>query len=96
VAGSSARRIECIARQVRGGSARVERVGGLNADSTPWSLNEAQAIREIEAGTTKFYCDAYGQSYLVVVGTDRSGVKLLKAAIDGDSPECLLRLPDCR
>jgi hypothetical protein len=96
VAPSSARRIECIARQPRGGGARVTRVGGLDSDGTPWSMTEAQAIREIETGKMKFYCDVYGQSYLVVVGTDKSGVKFLKGAIDGDSPACLLRLPECR
>jgi hypothetical protein len=73
----------------------VTRVGGLNSDGSPWSMEEAQAIRDIEAGRSKFYCDIYGQSYLVVVGTDKSGAKFLKAAIDGDSPACLLRLPDC-
>jgi isocitrate lyase len=54
------------------------------------------AIREIEAGRTKFYCDVLGQSYLVVVGTDKTGAKFLKTAIDSDSPDCLLRLPRCR
>ena len=93
---SSARRIECIARQTGGEGARVGRIGGLNSDGTPWSVSEAQAIQEIESGKTKFYCDVYGQSYLVVVGTDRSGIRFLKAAIDGDSPACLLRLPECR
>jgi hypothetical protein len=37
-----------------------------------------------------------GQAYLVLVARDASGVKFLKAAIDADSPTCLLRLPDCR
>jgi hypothetical protein len=96
VVASFARRIECTARQTRGDAVRVTVVGGLNLDGTSWSMTEAEAIREIESGRGKFYCDVYGQSYLVVVGTDKSGVKFLKAAIDADSPTCLLRLPECR
>jgi hypothetical protein len=59
-------------------------------------MSESEAILEIETGRTKFYCDVLGQSYLVVVGTDKSGAKFLKTAIDPDSPDCLLRLPRCR
>jgi hypothetical protein len=72
------------------------RIGGGNADGTAWAMTEAEAIREIEAGRMKFYCDASGQSYLVVVASGKSGAKFLKAAIDGDTPACLLRLPRCR
>jgi hypothetical protein len=93
---AAARRIECIRQHDSGKSTRITHVGGSNADGTPWGMSESEAIREIEAGRAKFYCDVLGQSYLVVVGTDRSGAKFLKTAIDPDSPDCLLRLPRCR
>jgi hypothetical protein len=93
---AAARRIECIRQRERGKSARVAYIAGFDSDGTPWGMQESEAIREIEAGTRKFYCDMLGQSYLVVVGADESGAKFLKAAIDSDSPDCLLRLPRCR
>jgi hypothetical protein len=93
---AAARRIECIKQRDSGKNARVAYIAGLNTDGTPWGMQESEAIREMEAGSTKFYCDVLGQSYLVVVGTDKSGAKFLKAAIDSDGPDCLLRLPRCR
>lgn len=93
---AAARRIECIKQRDSGKNARAAHIAGFNSDGTPWGISEAEAIREIEAGGMKFYCDVLGQSYLVVVGTDKSGAKFLKAAIDLDGPDCLLRLPRCR
>jgi isocitrate lyase len=93
---AAARRIDCIREHDSGKSARITHVGGTNVDGTPWEMSESEAIREIEAGRTKFYCDVLGQSYLVVVSTDKSGAKYLKTAIDADSPDCLLRLSRCR
>jgi hypothetical protein len=92
----AARRIECIARQNHEGSERIALIGGTCADGKPWSMSEAEAIREIEAGRAKFYCEVSGQAYLVLVARDAAGAKFLKAAIDADTPECLLRLPRCR
>lgn len=93
---AAAHRIECIRQRESGKSARVAYIAGSNSDGTSWGMEESEAIREIEAGKRKFYCEVLGQSYLVVVGTDKSGAKFLKAAIDPDSPDCLLRLPRCR
>ena len=93
---AAARRIECIRLRDGGKSAPITHVGGSNADGTPWGMPAREAIREIETGRTKFYCEVLGQSYLVVVGTDNEGAKFLKTAIDSDSPDCLLRLPRCR
>jgi isocitrate lyase len=92
---AAARRIECIRQDDGRKGPRISHVGGSNADGTPWAMPESEVIREIEAGSTKFYCDVLGQSYLVVVGTDKAGAKFLKTAIDSDSPDCLLRLPRC-
>ena len=92
---AAARRIECIRQHDGGKSPRISHVGGSNADGAPWAMPESEAIREIEAGRAKFYCDVLGQSYLVVVGIDKAGAKFLKTAIDSDSPDCLLRLPRC-
>jgi hypothetical protein len=93
---AAARRIECIRVSDGGKSPRITHIGGFNADRTPWRMSQSDAIREIESGRAKFYCDVLGQSYLVVVGTaDKAGVKFLKTAIDPDTPDCLLRLPRC-
>ena len=93
---AAARRIECIRQDEGGKSPRISHVGGSNADGTPWAMPESEAIREIEAGRAKFYCDVLGQSYLVIVGIDKAGGKFLKTAIDADTPDCLMRLPRCR
>jgi hypothetical protein len=93
---AAARRIECIRQRDSGKSTRIAHVEGSNVDGTPWGMSESEAIREIESGRTKFYCDVLGQSYLVVVGTAKSGGKFHKPAIDSDSPDCLLQLPRCR
>jgi hypothetical protein len=93
---AEARRIECIKERDRGPNSRIAYIGGLNSDGAPWGMSESEAIREIEAGSAKFYCDVLGQSYLVVVGIDKAGAKFLKTAIDSDRPDCLMRLPRCR
>jgi hypothetical protein len=91
----AARRIECTGKGTRDGSRRIMYVGGSSKDGTRWKILHEDAIRNIESGKASYYCDTGGQSYLVIVATDKSGAKFLKAVIDGDAPDSLLKLPDC-
>jgi hypothetical protein len=90
----AARRIECTSKKTRDGR-RITHIGGSSADGERWKLSLEDAIREIESGKASYYCDAGGQSYLMIVAKDQSGAKLIKCLIDGEAPESLLKLPDC-
>ena len=90
----AARRIECTGKETRDGTRRITHIGGSSKDGARWKLSREDAVRDIESGKTSYYCDIGGQSYLVIVAKDKSGAKFIKAVIDGDVPECLLKLPD--
>jgi Protein of unknown function (DUF3892) len=90
-----ARRIDCTSKKTRDGSRRITHIGGSGADGARWKISHEDAVRDIESGKRRYYCDAGGQSYLVVVDKDKSGAKFIKSVIDGDAPDCLLKLPDC-
>ena len=86
----AARRIECASRKTRDGSQRITHVGGSG-----WKISHEDAVRDIESGKASYYCDAGGQSYLVIVARDEAGAKFIKTVIDGDVPDSLLKLPEC-
>jgi hypothetical protein len=93
--GVAARRIECTSKKTRDGRRFIAHIGGSSKDGGRWTLPHEDAIRDIESGKMSYYCDTGGQSYLVIVAEDKSGAKFIKAVIDGDVPDSLLRLPDC-
>lgn len=87
-----ARRIDCITRGRSGG---ISHVGGRGEDGSRWIRPLDEVIAEVQAGKA-YYCELDAQSYLLGVGTDRAGNRYLKAPVDADGPDCLLRLPACR
>jgi hypothetical protein len=91
----AARRIECTNKRAHDGSRRITHVGGADKGGERWKIAHEDAIRDIESGKASYYCDTGGQSYLVIVAKDASGAKFIKAVIDGDTPDSLLKLPDC-
>jgi hypothetical protein len=91
----AALRIECASRGARDGSQRITHVGGSGKNGVPWKILHEDAIRDIESGKTSYYCDAGGHSYLVIVARDKTGAKFIKAVIDGDGSDSLLKLPEC-
>ena len=91
----AARRIECASRRARDGSQRITHVGGSGKDGARWKISHEDAVRGIESGNASYYCDAGGQSYLVIVASDKAGAKFIKTVIDGDVPDSLLKLPEC-
>jgi hypothetical protein len=91
----AARRIECISTKTREGAKRITHIGGRTREGARWRQTHEDAIQAIESGESSYYCETGGHSYLVVVGKSGAGGKILKAVIDVDEPDWLLKLPEC-
>jgi Protein of unknown function (DUF3892) len=83
--------VTCISKTNRGGlQEHIDYIGG-----SAWRFTEAQAISFIEGGMFDFFVKAGGRAVRLVVAI-RSGHKYLKTVADGDSPDNLLALHECR
>jgi len=88
--------ISCINKTTRmDPHQRISDVGGLNPNGTRWRLSEDEAIAGIEQGKWSFYVSRGGSTVRVVIAT-RLGRKYLKTEPDGEQPDNLLSLPECR
>lgn len=75
---------------------RILRIGGGQTVLGSWRKSQQDAIAEIEAGTNGFFVHVDGKSVWVIVATSRYGNKYLKTEADGEQPNNLLNLPECR
>ena len=90
-------RVDCINKTDRTDPhERISHIGGANPDGTRWRLTESDAIAGIEEGKWTFYVERPARDRIAVMIATRLSRKYLKTAADGEQPNNLLALPECR
>lgn len=94
---ASSYEIKCVNKSNRTSPhERITAIGGVNADGSNWKLSQEQAIAGIEQGRWKFFVKAQNRTVDVIVSVSRLGNKYLKTVADGEQPNNLLALYECR
>jgi hypothetical protein len=94
---ASLHEIKCINKQDRfNPHERITHVGGMNPNGEFWKITQADAIYGIESGKWSFYVTRNGRTVRVLVAVSRYGHKYLKTEADGETPDNLLSLYECR
>lgn len=75
---------------------RITHIGGINGSGKSWKITQRDAIEKIDSGNYAFYVDVAGNRVRIITSTSRYGNKYIKTEADGDEPNNLLSLPECR
>jgi len=91
-------RISCINKTDRHDPhERISHIGGVNSDGTTWRLSQPDAIAGIKSGKWSFYVERPpGHIVNVIVARSAQGNEYLKTEADGEQPNNLLALPECK
>jgi hypothetical protein len=75
---------------------RIRNVGGWNPDGSVWRLSLDEAIAGIKQNKWRFWTMGGGKSVWVIIARTPWGNEYLKTENDGEQPNNLLSLPECR
>lgn len=93
----SVHQIHCINKDDRQNPfERITHVGGQNPDGTNWKLTQKDAIDAIKANKYSFFVSVRWDRANVIVATSRFNNEYLKTVNDGDEPNNLLSLMECK
>ncbi|WP_441291243.1 DUF3892 domain-containing protein [Sorangium sp. KYC3313] len=92
------KRVTCITRtNLQGAHERIQALGGVNADGTRWHRSQADVASDINSGRCDYYVEQPGgHRVTLVVVRSSTGYVYVKTQADGEQPNNLLSLPDCR
>ena len=89
--------IKCVSKEDRQNPhERIKAIGGINPNGTNWKISQEEAISGIESDKWDFYVSQGGRTVDVVVAKSRYGHKYIKTVADGETPDNLLSLYECR
>lgn len=89
--------IRCINKSDRDNPyERIQSIGGMNSDGKNWKLTQKEAIDSIKSGKYNFHVQVNGKAVNVIVAKSRYGNDYIKTEADGDEPNNLLSLMECK
>ncbi len=93
----SKHQIKCINKSDRDNPyERITHIGGVNSNGTNWKLTQKEAIMHIKSGKYEFFVQVNGKAVDVIVAESRYGNEYIKTKADGDEPNNLLSLMECK
>jgi hypothetical protein len=93
----SKHQIRCITKADRHNPhERILAIGGVNPNGTNWKLTQQAAIDSINSGKYSFYVEINGRKVDVIAAISRYGYWYIKTEADGEEPNNLLSLMECK
>lgn len=71
-----------------------ERIVSVGGDG--WKMTQQEAISKIESNSCSFFVTRGGNTVDVIVAVSTNGNKYIKTTSDGELPNNLLSLPECK
>jgi hypothetical protein len=95
--------VRCIRKPIRDAVHRIQGVGGLNGDGTPWFITTEEAIQMIESGRFFLYVtdsrnplpEGSDGRVRIITGISARGNKFIQTVGDNDPVNDLNSLPEC-